>query len=113
VQILRNGLRGVAYGGVEPGTLDLRFMASNADIVQGDVVVSSGLDGLYPPGLPVATVARVERNVRDQFARVVLQPSAGVHAHTHLLVLLVDPARASSAPPDEPKRESPRKAGRK
>jgi rod shape-determining protein MreC len=48
VQIMRNGLRGVAYGGVEPGTLDLRFMAPNADIAQGDVVVTSGLDGVYP-----------------------------------------------------------------
>jgi rod shape-determining protein MreC len=112
VQILRNGLRGVAYGGVEPGTLDLRFMASNADIVQGDVAVTSGLDGLYPPGLPVASVARVERNVRDQFARIVLAPSAGVHNHTHLLVLMIDPAAAPARPPEE-KREPPRKAGRK
>lgn len=112
VQILRNGLRGVAYGGVEPGTLDLRFMASNADIVQGDVLVTSGLDGLYPPGLPVATVARVERNVRDQFARIVLTPSAGVQSHAHLLVLAVDPAATPARPPEE-KRETPRKAGRK
>jgi rod shape-determining protein MreC len=112
VQILRNGLRGVAYGGVTPDTLDLRFMAANADIVQGDVVVSSGLDGLYPPGLPVATVSRVERNLKDQFARVVLQPSAGVHSNTHLLVLMIDPAAASAAPPGEP-RPPARKAGRK
>jgi len=112
VQILRNGLRGVAYGGVEPGTLDLRFMASNADVQQGDVAVTSGLDGVYPPGLPVATVARVERNVRDQFARIVLAPSAGVQNHVHLLVLMIDPAAVPARPPEE-KRESPRRAGRK
>jgi rod shape-determining protein MreC len=112
VQILRNGLRGVAYGGVEPGTLDLRFMASNADVNQGDVAVTSGLDGVYPPGLPVATVARVERNVRDQFARIVLTPSAGVHSNAHLLVLMVDPAATPPRPPEE-KREAPRKGGRK
>jgi rod shape-determining protein MreC len=105
VQILRNGLRGVAYGGVEPGTLDLRFMASNADVNQGDVAVTSGLDGVYPPGLPVATVARVERNVRDQFARI-------VHNHAHLLVLLVDPATAPERPAEE-RREAPRKGARK
>lgn len=110
VQILRNGLRGVAYGGVDPGTLDLRFMASNADINQGDVVVTSGLDGVYPPGLPVATVARVERNVRDQFARVVLTPSAGVHSNAHLLVLQVDPTAAVVLPQE--KREAARR-GRK
>jgi rod shape-determining protein MreC len=112
VQILRNGLRGVAYGGVEPGTLDLRFMASNADIVQGDVAVTSGLDGVYPAGLPVASVARVERNVRDQFARIVLTPAAGVHNHAHLLVLTIDPAAAPVRPPEE-KREAARKGARK
>ena len=112
VQILRNGLRGVAYGGVEPGTLDLRFMASNADVNQGDIAVTSGLDGVYPAGLPVATVARVERNLRDQFARIVLAPAAGVQNHTHLLVLLVDPAAAPARPPVE-KREPARKGARK
>jgi rod shape-determining protein MreC len=101
VQILRNGLRGIAYGGTEPGTLDLRFMASNADIVQGDVVVTSGLDKLYPPGLPVGSVARVERSVKDQFARVVLTPSAGVQSNRHLLVLAVDPAQAFVPVPDD------------
>ena len=112
VQILRNGLRGVAYGGVEPGTLDLRFMAANADVNQGDVAVTSGLDGVYPAGLPVATVARVERNVRDQFARIVLAPSAGVQQHAHLLVLLVDPRAAPARPPQE-RREPARRGARK
>jgi rod shape-determining protein MreC len=112
VQILRNGLRGVAYGGVEPGTLDLRFMASNADINQGDVAVTSGLDGVYPVGLPVATVARVERNVRDQFARIVLSPSAGVHSNAHVLVLTVDPSPVAR-PPEADKREAARKGARK
>ncbi|MCU0951983.1 MAG: rod shape-determining protein MreC [Burkholderiaceae bacterium] len=111
VQVLRNGLRGVAYGGVEPGTLDLRFMASNADINQGDVAVTSGLDGVYPAGLPVATVARVERNVRDQFARIVLMPSAGVHSNAHVLVLTVDPS-TPARPPEAEKREA-RKGARK
>jgi rod shape-determining protein MreC len=109
VQVLRNGLRGIAFGGVEPGTLDLRFMAANADINQGDVVVTSGLDGVYPPGLPVASVARVERNVREQFARVVLTPAAGVQSNLHLLVLQVDPTRLP-APPAAEERPRPREA---
>jgi len=111
VQIVRNGLRGVAYGGLEPGTLELRFIASNADIHQGDVAVTSGLDGIYPAGLPVASVARVERDVRDQFARIVLVPAAGVHSHTQLLVLLVDPQLATRPP--APELEAPRKGVRK
>ncbi len=98
VQILRNGLRGVAFGGAEPGTLDLRFMAANADIVDGDIAITSGLDGVYPSGLMVATVTRVERGVKDQFAGVVMTPLAGVESNTHLLVLLVEPIKAPTLP---------------
>jgi rod shape-determining protein MreC len=114
VQVVRNGLRGVAFGGVEPGTLDLRFMASNADVVNGDAVVTSGIDGVYPAGLAVATVTRVERNAKDQFARVVMTPTAGVQSHTHLLVLSVDRAQLPPKPVEERKSEGERrKAGRK
>ena len=60
LQVLRKGLRAVAYGGAEGGMLDLRFMAANADIRSGDTLVTSGIDGTYPPGLPVATVTRIE-----------------------------------------------------
>jgi rod shape-determining protein MreC len=102
----------VAYGGVDSGSLELRFMPANADIVQGDVVVTSGLDGVYPPGLPVASVARVERNVKDQFARVVLTPTAGVHSHSHLLVLVVDASKIPPKPAPEAKRPERRGAKR-
>lgn len=117
VQVVRNGLRGVAFGGVEPGTLDLRFMASNADVNNGDLVVTSGIDGIYPPGLSVATVTRVERVAKDQFARIVMAPTAGVQSHTTVLVLGMDRSRIPPKPVDEPplkKRDDARgKAGRK
>src|SRR5262252_5858313 len=112
VQVLRNGLRGVAFGGVEPGTLDLRFMASNADLQNGDTVITSGIDGVYPAGLAVATASRVERNAKDQFARIVMTPAAGVQSYTHLLVLTVDHSQVPPKPADERKRENePRKRG--
>ena len=98
VQILRNGLRGVAFGGAEPGTLDLRFMAPNADVVNGDAVTTSGIDGVYPSGLMVATVSRVERVAKDQFARIVMEPVAGIESNKHLLVLLVQPAKQVAPP---------------
>lgn len=114
VQVVRNGLRGVAFGGVEPGTLDLRFLASNADLNNGDVVVTSGIDGVYPPGLAVATVTRVERNAKDQFARVVMTPTGGVQSYTTLLVLGVDRGKVPPKPAEEKKRDESRgKAGRK
>jgi rod shape-determining protein MreC len=111
VQIQRNGLRGVAFGGAEPGTLDLRFMASNADVVKDDIAVTSGLDGVYPPGLGVARVERVERATTDQFARLVMRPLAGVESNKHLLVLLTEPARLPAPPAAaEP---APRKGARR
>ena len=111
VQIQRNGLRGVAFGGAEPGTLDLRFMASNADVAKDDIAVTSGLDGVYPPGLAVAKVERVERATTDQFARMVMRPLGGVESNKHLLVLLTEPARL---PPPPPATEvAPRKGGRR
>src|SRR5262245_55964879 len=113
VQVVRNGLRGVAFGGVEPGTLDLRFMASNADLVNGDLVVTSGIDGVYPAGLAVANITRVERNAKDQFARVVMTPIGGVQSNTHVLVLGIDRTQVPPKPVEERKRDETRKAGRK
>ncbi|HYA65774.1 MAG TPA: rod shape-determining protein MreC [Burkholderiaceae bacterium] len=91
VQIARNGLRAVAFGGSEPMTLELRFLPSNADVQSGDSVVTSGLDGLYPTDMPVGTVTRIDRDVKDQFARVVLKPVAGMSKSRLLLVLIVNP----------------------
>jgi len=91
VQIARNGLRAVAFGGSEPMTLELRFLPTNADVQSGDRVVTSGLDGLYPTDMPVATVTRIDRDVKDQFARVVLKPVAGMSKSRLLLVLIVNP----------------------
>ena len=48
VENLRNGIRSVAYGGLDGGLIELRFMAANADIENNDLLVTSGLDGVYP-----------------------------------------------------------------
>lgn len=98
LQVLRNGLRAVAYGGAEGGMLDLRFMAANADIRNGDVLVTSGIDGTYPPGLPVATVARIERDAAYAFARITLAPTAGTDRYRQVLVL----SNEAKPPPPEP-----------
>jgi rod shape-determining protein MreC len=101
LQVLRNGLRAVAYGGAEGGMLDLRFMAANADIKNGDVLVTSGIDGTYPAGLPVATVARIERDAAYAFARISLVPTAGTDRYRQVLVL------SSEAKPPPPQAEQP------
>ena len=87
VQVLRNGLRAIAYGGGDGGTLDLRFMPANADIKNGDELVTSGIDGIYLPGLPVAKVATVERNAAYAFARIACTPTAGIDSHGQILIL--------------------------
>jgi len=98
LQVQRNGLRAVAYGGAEGGMLDLRFMAANADIRNGDTLVTSGIDGTYPPGLPVATVARIERDAAYAFAKIALAPTAGIDRYRQVLVLS---AEAKTPPPAE------------
>lgn len=87
VESLRNGLRSVAYGGLDGGLVELRFMAANADIENNDLLVTSGLDGVYPRGIPVARVIRVERNSRYAFASIFCEPIAGVERHRFVLVL--------------------------
>ena len=112
VQVLRNGLRGVVFGSAQAGTLDLRFMASNADILNGDQLVTSGLDGVYPAGLPVARVIRVERSAKDQFARISAEPAAGVHQNNFVLILQVDPQAAPTPPRLENEGGSGRRPGK-
>jgi rod shape-determining protein MreC len=114
LQVLRNGLRAVAYG-AEGGMLDLRFMAANADIKNGDILVTSGIDGTYPPGLPVATVARIQRDAAYAFANITLAPTAGTDRYRQVLVL----SSEAKPPPPEPeppaskpaRAKRPRKAG--
>lgn len=109
IQNLRTGLRGVAYGGQEGGLLELRFVAANADVQPEDVLVTSGIDGLYPPGLPVARVLKVERNSSYAFARILCQPLAGVDKHRFVLVLPVD----NPYPPPPPEAVEPSPGGRR
>jgi len=87
VQVLRNGLRGVAYGSGDGTTMTLRHMAANAEVEKGDVLVTSGIDGVYPSGLPVARVERVERDAAYAFAKITCQPIAGTDRHGQVLVL--------------------------
>jgi rod shape-determining protein MreC len=102
VQVVRNGLRSVAYGRGQTGVLDLKFMATNADIQKGDTLVTSGIDGVFPAGLAVAKVVQVESKSNDAFAHIVCQPSAGVDRNRQLLILLVE-QKAPRLEPEEPK----------
>lgn len=87
VHNLRNGLRAVLGGTGIDGQLELKFIPLNADFQNGDELVTSGIDGIYPPGLPVAIVSNVERNAAYLFARITGKPVAGVASHAQVLIL--------------------------
>ena len=114
VQVVRNGLRAIAYGtpsGAEGSAMELRFLAANADVQQGDLLVTSGIDGTYPAGLPVASVLRIEREAGYAFARIICKPAAGTDRFGQVLVLQ---AEALVAPPPPPEvEEKPVKGKRK
>ena len=84
----RTQVRGSAYGGEgRHGGLALRFMATNADVQEGDPLNTSGIDGVYPPGLPVARVENIERKVDSGFANISLSPVAKIDGVRFVLVL--------------------------
>lgn len=91
VQDVRSGLRAVTFGLGHDGGLELRFIPVNADIQNGDTLVTSGIDGTFPPGLPVAIVSNIERNAAFPFARITCKPVAGVSSFTQVSVLSAAP----------------------
>jgi len=98
VEVERNGLRAV-LSGAGAGLMELRFLAANADVKPGDTLVTSGLDGVYLDGLPVATVSRIDRDNSYAFARIYCEPLAGVERHGQVLVL--GKRTVMAAPPEE------------
>ncbi len=100
VKVERSGVRSVLFGAGAGRAPALRFLAPSADIQVGDVLVTSGLDGTYPPGLAVARVATLERETGQMFARVTCVPLAGVDRSEQLLVL--GRAAALQPRPEEP-----------
>ncbi len=86
---VRTGARSVAYG--DPGAggsgMELRFMGSNADVQAGDLLTTSGVDGVYPPGLPVATVTRIEHRAESTFSKIYCAPQALTTGARHVIVV--------------------------
>ncbi len=104
VQVVRSGQRSVVFG-LGSGELELRYIPANADIREGDLLVTSGLDGVYLAGFPVAKVVSIERDNSYAFARIRCAPIAAVENFGEVLVL----APRASQPPPPP--DSPGRAG--
>ena len=100
----RTGVRGIAYGdgALSSGAMELRYMPANADVQVGDMLTTSGVDALYPPGLPVAQVERVERRSDSAFARIYCKPMAQANATAHVMVLTPVQTQVADRPAADP-----------
>lgn len=85
----RTGARSVAYGNpsAHGDVLELRFISGNADVLPGDLLTTSGVDGVYPAGLQVAKIEKVERRADSAFAKIYCTPQANVLGAKHVMVL--------------------------
>ncbi|WP_394791917.1 rod shape-determining protein MreC [Rhodoferax sp.] len=100
----RTGARSVAYGDPTSygGQLELRFMAGNSDVQVGDVLTTSGVDGVYPVGLLVAKIAKIERRADSAFARIYCTPVAQISGARHVMVLQPVASQVADVPPPAP-----------
>jgi rod shape-determining protein MreC len=99
VQVNRNGLRTIAVGTGDTGRLKLPYLSTSADVVAGDLLVTSGLGGGFPAGYPVATVIEVKRDPAASLADVDARPAAALDRSRELLFVWSKPAAAAAAPP--------------
>ena len=97
VVVNRNGLRTVAFGTGEYDSLDLPFLANNADIRAGDLLVTSGLGGAFPSGYPVAVVDAVTRIPQESFADVTATPAAALDQVREVMLIWTE----SQSPGDD------------
>lgn len=110
---VRTGVRSLAFGDASGGGgLELRFMGSNTDVLQGDLLTTSGVDGVYPPGLPVARIDRIERRAETAFARIHCIPLALVSGVRHVVVLTPQSSQIAPRPPEAAPVAPVKKGGR-
>jgi rod shape-determining protein MreC len=102
VQINRNGLRTVAVGTGDPNRLKLPYLPTSADVVAGDLLVTSGLGGGFPAGYPVGTIAEVKRDPAQSLADVDVKPAAALDRSKELLFVWLKPQATELLPPPKP-----------
>ena len=98
VQVARNGLRAAVFGAGRGNPLELRYLPVASDLEVGDILITSGIDGVYPPGFAVAVISRIERNVDKNSSNVFCVPIAAVNRYRQALAFLYDPQWDAKAP---------------
>jgi rod shape-determining protein MreC len=97
VELLRNQLRTIAMGSGDMERLSLPFLARNADVIEGDLLVTSGLGGTFPPGYPVGTIEEVASEAGERFLRISAKPAARLNRIREVLLIWPEPV-AGAAP---------------
>jgi rod shape-determining protein MreC len=90
VEVNRNGLRTIAFGTGQANRLQLPFLANNADVVPGDLLVTSGMGGGFPAGYPVAVVDKFEARPDKSFANIYATPKADLEKSREFLIVWSD-----------------------
>jgi len=98
VQVNRNGIRTLALGTGVIDRLELPYLPNNSDIRVGDLLVTSGLGGVYPAGYPVARITEVRRNPEAPFATVIASPTAHLDRSREVLLVWTTPAAGPTSP---------------
>ncbi len=91
VEVNRNGLRTIALGTGDAARVNLPFLPNNADIMEGDLLVSSGLGGAFPPGYPVARVVSVDRRPGEPFADINAEPTGALNREREVMLVWSSP----------------------
>ena len=97
IQVARNGLRGALFGMGRGEPLELRYITAVGDLDVGDYLTTSGIDGTYPPGFPVALITKIERSLDSSLPAITCRPLADVNRYRHLMVIFYQPSNI--APP--------------
>ena len=98
VQVARNGLRTIAVGSGNAEELLLPYLAVNSDVKSGDVLVSSGLGGVFPAGYPVGRITGVRREANQLLAQVRAVPQAKLDRAREVMLIEFDPANPAAPP---------------
>lgn len=111
VQVERSGVRSVLFGNGTGRSPELRFTSPSADIRAGDRLLTSGLDGTYPPGLAVAEIVDVVHDSGQMFARIICKPLAGID-HSEFLLVMSQSASMPARPEESPDTDTVKKGSR-
>ena len=98
VFVERSGLRGALFGVGRSEPLELRYINNLADLDIGDYLITSGIDGTYPPGIPVAIITKIDRASESSGAIISCRPFSNLNQYLHLMVLLYQPNTIAPLP---------------